>query len=72
MKIKGVDINYVQYGKKDGKDIVLLHGWAQNIMMMDPIGRRLEDNFKITIFDLPGFGDTPEPPDGWTIMIIMK
>jgi pimeloyl-ACP methyl ester carboxylesterase len=67
LKIKDTNINYVQYGNKTGKDIVLLHGWGQNIEMMDPIGRRLQDDFKITIVDLPGFGDSPEPPFGWTI-----
>jgi pimeloyl-ACP methyl ester carboxylesterase len=67
MQIKDTDINYVQYGNEKGKDIVLLHGWAQNIEMMDPIGRRLQDDFKITLIDLPGFGESNEPPHGWTI-----
>ena len=31
-KIRNLDINYIQYGK--GKDILLLHGWGQNIEMM--------------------------------------
>ena len=67
MKIKNTDINYIQYGNEKGKDIVLLHGWGQNIEMMDPIGRGLQDDFMITIIDLPGFGKSPEPPFGWTI-----
>lgn len=67
MKIKGTNINYVQYGNEKGKDIVLLHGWNQNIEMMDPIGRGLQDHFKITLIDLPGFGNSAEPPFGWEI-----
>ena len=62
MNVKDTYINYVQYGNEVGKDIVLLHGWGQNIEMMDPIGRRLQDNFRITIIDFPGFGKSPEPP----------
>ena len=30
MNIRDIYLNYVQYGNK-GKDIVLLHGWGQNI-----------------------------------------
>ncbi len=67
MKIKGTNINYVQYGNEKGENVVLLHGWGQNIKMMDPIGRGLQDYFKITLIDLPGFGDSVEPPFGWEI-----
>ena len=64
-KIKDLDINYIQYGK--GKDIVLLHGWGQNIQMMDPLGKNLCDNFKITILDLPGFGSSEIPKFAYNI-----
>ena len=53
-KIKNIKINYKQYG--EGKDVVLLHGWGQNIEMMKPLGDNLSDHYKITIIDLPGFG----------------
>ena len=64
IKIKQNDISYIQYG--EGKDIVLLHGWGQNIEMMKPIGDRL-DNYRITIIDFPGFGESPEPEKEWDI-----
>ena len=67
MNIKDVNINYVQYGNKKGKDIVLLHGWGQNIEMMDKLGKGLEKKYHITILDLPGFGRSSEPAFGWTI-----
>ncbi|MDD2203681.1 MAG: alpha/beta hydrolase [Bacilli bacterium] len=67
MNLKDTYINYVQYGNEEGKDIVLLHGWGQNIEMMDPIGRRLQDDFRITIIDFPGFGKSPEPPYAFTV-----
>jgi pimeloyl-ACP methyl ester carboxylesterase len=67
MNTKNTYINYVQYGNDLGHDIVLLHGWGQNIEMMDPIGRRLQDDFRITIIDFPGFGDSPEPPYSFTV-----
>jgi len=64
-KIKDVNINYVQYGS--GKDIIFLHGWGQNIEMMDPIGQKLKNQFRITIIDLPGFGNSEEPTYSWSI-----
>ena len=65
INVKDLEINYVQYGK--GKDIVLLHGWGQNIEMMRPIGDNFSDRFRITILDLPGFGESEEPKEKWNI-----
>ena len=64
--IKGIDINYVDYGESENT-IVLLHGWGQNIEMMKPVGDKLQKNNRIIIVDLPGFGNTPEPSTIWTM-----
>ncbi len=64
IEIGNIRTNYIQYG--EGKDIVLLHGWGQNIEMMQPLGDRLT-YFRITILDLPGFGHSSEPDSVWTI-----
>jgi len=63
-KIKNIDINYVQYGK--GDDVVLLHGWGQNLQMMDPLGKNILGK-RITILDLPGFGCSENPDFAYTI-----
>ena len=65
IKVKNLDVNYIQYGK--GKDILLLHGWGQNIEMMKFIGDNFQDRFRITILDFPGFGESEEPHETWTI-----
>ncbi len=67
MNIKDVFVNYIQYGNKNGKDVVLLHGWGQNIEMMNPIGKGLESDYHITVIDLPGFGSSSEPTYAYTI-----
>ncbi len=64
-KIRNIKINYKQYG--EGSDVVLLHGWGQNIAMMDPLGKYLKDKHKITIVDLPGFGLSNEPDYAYTV-----
>ena len=65
IKVQGLNVNYIQYGK--GKDILLLHGWGQNIEMMKPLGDSFCDRFRITIIDFPGFGESEEPKEAWTI-----
>ncbi len=64
-KIRNIKINYLQYGK--GEDVVLLHGWGQNIDMMKPLGDNFSDKYRITIIDLPGFGLSEEPDYAYTI-----
>ena len=63
--IRNIKVNYKQYGK--GPDIVLLHGWGQNISMMDPLGKNFSNNHRITIIDLPGFGLSMEPDYAYSI-----
>ena len=64
--VKDVDINYIDYGEGENT-IVLLHGWGQNIAMMQPIGDELKKNNRIIIVDLPGFGQSEEPKTIWTM-----
>ena len=55
------DINFKIYGTALKGTIVLLHGWGQNIEMMDMLGHPFEKEYRILVLDLPGFGKTPEP-----------
>ncbi|MDD6223460.1 MAG: alpha/beta hydrolase [bacterium] len=64
--IKDMTVNYIQYGSENEKNIVLLHGWGQNIEMMKPLGDKLTD-YHITIMDMPGFGESSEPHQSLTI-----
>lgn len=74
MNINGQDINFLDYGNKKGDSIVLLHGWGQNIQMMQMLGEPFKDKYRIIIVDFPGFGSSPEPKevmdvDGYTKII---
>lgn len=64
MMIGKNNINYIQYG--EGEDVILLHGWGQNIEMMKPLGDKIV-NKRITIIDFPGFGESAEPATAWNI-----
>lgn len=65
--IKDCNINYVQYGNESGREVVLLHGWGQNIQMMEPIGNAIKDKYHVTIIDLPGHGNSSEPKVAFTL-----
>lgn len=69
-KIKDLDINYIEYGQ--GKTVVLLHGWGQNLQMMHPLGEKLSKNHHIIILDLPGFGSSTQPSFAYTIYDYME
>lgn len=57
-------INYKIIG--EGDLVVLLHGWGQNIQMMELLLEGLK-NKKVLILDLPGFGESDEPETVWSI-----
>ena len=67
MLIDGININYINYGKKDGETVVLLHGWGQNIQMMKPIGDNISSFCNVIIIDLPGYGLSDEPTYAWSV-----
>ena len=64
---KDTKIHYIDYGNKDGKTLVFLHGWGQNIEMMKPIADPFQKECRIIILDFPGFGESEEPKEVWNI-----
>ena len=64
---QNIKINYKDYGNKEGKTIVYLHGWGQNIEMMEPIANPFEKSHRLIILDLPGFGKSEEPKYPWSL-----
>lgn len=65
IKVKGLNINYETKGKH-GKHVILLHGWGQNIEMMNYVAEFLSNNFKVYNLDFPGFGKSDEPEVAWS------
>lgn len=58
--IKDIKVNYNKSGDR-GQSVILLHGWGQNISMMDPVAQHLKEDFIIYNLDLPGFGESEIP-----------
>ena len=60
-------VNYSYYDNKAKTNLVFLHGWGQNIQMMEPIAKPYMKKFNVLIIDLPGFGKSDEPKEVWDI-----
>jgi pimeloyl-ACP methyl ester carboxylesterase len=60
-----VNVEYTQEGK--GSDVVFLHGWGQNLEMMEPLYAHMADRFRVTNLDFPGFGKSDLPPIPWGV-----
>ncbi len=51
----------------EGKALVILHGWGSNRRVMMPIAKQLSHLRSCYVLDLPGFGDSNEPTEAWSI-----
>ena len=51
----------------EGQDVILLHGWGQNMEMMEKIEDHLSTSFSVYNLDFPGFGESDNPPVSWGV-----
>ena len=51
-----------------GQDVILLHGWGQNIQMMEMIENHLNHDFSVYTLDFPGHGQSDEPNEPWGVV----
>ena len=64
--ISGLRTRYLETETVRKAPLVLLHGWGSSITSWRRVAEVLESaNVKVFIPDLPGFGDTPQPPRPW-------
>ncbi|WP_456373705.1 pimeloyl-ACP methyl ester esterase BioH [Thiolapillus sp.] len=59
----------------EGPDLLLIHGWGMNLAVWQPLVSELEGDFRITLVDLPGHGESPwnetmQTLDDWTQMVL--
>jgi pimeloyl-ACP methyl ester carboxylesterase len=64
---RDTNVNYSYFDNSSKTSIIYLHGWGQNIAMMMPIAKPFIKKYNVLIIDLPGFGDSEEPRDVWSI-----
>ena len=62
---KGIQIYYQTTG--NGKDLILLHGWKQDVSTWWGVVDLLKTDFKLWLIDLPGFGRSDTPKKPWNV-----
>ncbi|MCB1782431.1 MAG: alpha/beta hydrolase [Alphaproteobacteria bacterium] len=63
---KGADFAYTEMGAGDAAPVVVwAHGWGQSHAAFLPLADSLAGRARHILFDFPGFGEAPPPPEGW-------
>ena len=65
IEINQLKINYIESGQ--GQPVVLLHGWGGSIKSFEVVHNYLKNHCKVYSLDLPGFGQSEEPPSPWDL-----
>lgn len=63
--INNLAVEYMDEG--NGLVMLLLHGWMTSLHTFDGITPFLSGNFRMVRLDLPGFGGSEAPEEGWGI-----
>jgi len=50
-----------------GKALLVLHGWGSSKRVMMPVAKSLEDIRASYVLDFPGFGESNEPHEPWSV-----
>ena len=68
--IDGIITNYNQIGEGD-RNLLILHGWGRSYTEWLSVANSIK-GYKITLIDLPGFGDSEEPYKAFDIFEYSK
>jgi len=64
--VNGLEIRECVVGK--GDPVLMIHGWGANLELLGPLAQILEGfDYRLYMLDLPGFGESAEPPAPYTI-----
>lgn len=65
--IDGLRLHYEESGVEEGTPVVLMHGWGCDHTTVRSIARILESGMHVFNIDLPGHGQSEEPPAPWGV-----
>jgi pimeloyl-ACP methyl ester carboxylesterase len=63
LQIDGLSVRYQVGGS--GPQVLLLHGWGGSIESFSPVLDDLQRSYRVSAFDLPGFGKSSLPLSAW-------
>lgn len=65
IKINNQEVYYQKLGQ--GKDLIMLHGWKQDVSTFHNVAEELKKHFTLYLIDLPGFGRSETPKKPFTV-----
>lgn len=65
ISVDGINTHYEDRGS--GDIIVILQGWGTNLALYEGLISHLSLTYRVIAPELPGFGETPEPPEPWGV-----
>ncbi len=71
IEVMGLSINQAVAG--EGFPLLMLHGWGANIGLVWPLAERMAAmGYRVYAPDMPGFGESDNPPVGWSVQDYVK
>lgn len=65
ISVDGINTHYEDRGS--GDVVVILQGWGTNLALYEGLISHLSLTHRVIAPELPGFGETPEPPEPWGV-----
>lgn len=65
--VDGISVRYIDEGPITDIAVVIFHGWGCDIDVYRPIIEIVKSRYRVIALQLPGFGQSDEPPFGWTM-----
>lgn len=66
ISVRDINVNYFDIGSGE-ETVLMLHGWASNIELFRPSAEVVASKYRVVAPDMPGAGETAEPPAVWTV-----
>lgn len=68
IKIGDINVNYFTAGPRNSDEaVVMLHGWGASCSLFAAASEPIASKYFVAAPDMPGFGETPEPPSDWQV-----
>lgn len=67
IQLEGVTLNYEDSGEKDWPAVVIMHGWGCDHTTVASIAALFAGKMRVINVDLPGHGQSSEPPYVWGV-----
>ena len=67
IEIDGYKVWYKVTGPEDGSVVIILQGWGTTLEVYDSVAACINEKYKVVQLDLPGFGKSTEPREGWNV-----